>query len=366
MADDAVRVYARPRPQAQTESSSPACLWLEESASAVHVRPRRPDQHRLCPSGDQTFDFDGVLSEVASASQGDVYRRCAARVVASALEGYNGAVMAYGQTGAGKTYTMAGRLGAEPGDVSRLAEGDTRGVTQRAIEDVMKAATASSASPMTVSASFLEIYNDNVVDLLQDPDRQARCVCASPPLTKRPRLGDAPQPLTLTRPSFPPSFLPSFPPPSFNARARRPPQVHWNGGGVVSGAGSGGGGGDKAFAGGSRHPIATRDGAMALLRTGLKRRQMAGHKLNRDSSRSHAIFTLYISREAPPEATAKDGLGPSLLQSRLDLVDLAGKNPPPSPTSQILSSSPLPSSPLNVPALTCLGACISTSPEIQM
>ena len=53
---------------------------------------------------------------------------------------------------------------------------------------------------------------------------------------------------------------------------------------------------------------------------GLKRRQVAAHNLNRDSSRSHAILTLYVSQRKP----GGGGGGGESVQSRLDLVDLAG------------------------------------------
>ncbi|KAL4569891.1 hypothetical protein LXL04_025537 [Taraxacum kok-saghyz] len=57
-----------------------------------------------------TFEFDEVLTEFAS--QKRVYEVVAKPVVENVLDGYNGTVMAYGQTGTGKTDTL-GRLGDE-------------------------------------------------------------------------------------------------------------------------------------------------------------------------------------------------------------------------------------------------------------
>ena len=61
-----------------------------------------------------------------NASQEEVYEECARGVVSRLLDGYNGTVMAYGETGAGKTYTMTGGM-----QTYRL-----RGVIPRAIAQV--------------------------------------------------------------------------------------------------------------------------------------------------------------------------------------------------------------------------------------
>ena len=51
------------------------------------------------------FKFDKLMH---NASQEDVFEYCARDIVASVAEGYNGTVLCYGQTGAGKTFTMSG------------------------------------------------------------------------------------------------------------------------------------------------------------------------------------------------------------------------------------------------------------------
>ena len=68
------------------------------------------------------------------------------RFYQSVLEGYNGTVMAYGQTGTGKTFTL-GKLGEE--DVAE------RGIMVRALEDIL-----SNISPVdhdTVTVSYLQV-----------------------------------------------------------------------------------------------------------------------------------------------------------------------------------------------------------------
>ncbi|RWV94476.1 hypothetical protein GW17_00042982 [Ensete ventricosum] len=91
----------------------------------------------------ETYEFDEVLTEFAS--QKRVYEVVAKPVVESALEGYNGTVMAYGQTGTGKTYTL-GRLGEE--------DTAARGIMVRAMEDIL---ADTSPEIDSVSVSYLQV-----------------------------------------------------------------------------------------------------------------------------------------------------------------------------------------------------------------
>ncbi|KAM6134374.1 LOW QUALITY PROTEIN: kinesin-like protein KIF9 [Pterocles gutturalis] len=102
---------------------------------------------------DWSFRLDAVLH---NASQELVYETVAKRLVAEALIGYNGTIMCYGQTGAGKTYTMTGAT----------AEYKHRGIIPRAIQQVFKAAAQSVDALVTLRISYLEIYNETLLDLL--------------------------------------------------------------------------------------------------------------------------------------------------------------------------------------------------------
>ena len=80
------------------------------------------------------------------------------------MVGYNGTIFAYGQTGTGKTYTMSG-------DSQDFLE---KGIMPRAFEDIMKSVqelrNEEQLSKITVKASYLEIYNEDIRDLLSsDP-----------------------------------------------------------------------------------------------------------------------------------------------------------------------------------------------------
>ena len=103
------------------------------------------------------FTFDAVFSD--QSTQRQIYDVCAAPVVQSVLEGYNGTVFAYGQTGAGKTHTMEGA--AEPSDM--------KGIIPNAIQHIFDHVTLNTSNEKyLVRASYFEIYNEEIRDLLSD------------------------------------------------------------------------------------------------------------------------------------------------------------------------------------------------------
>ena len=79
----------------------------------------------------------------------------------SALEGYNATILAYGQTGTGKTHTMEGFKynGSDP----------QRGIVPRSMEEIFKYIESASNRRKTfmVRASYLQIYNEVISDLLK-------------------------------------------------------------------------------------------------------------------------------------------------------------------------------------------------------
>lgn len=102
----------------------------------------------------KAFTFDAVFDW--ESTQREVYENTAAGIVNSTLEGYNGTVFAYGQTGTGKTHTMEGQS----------ADPSQQGIIPQAFDHIFKAIEASADTQYLVRASFLEIYNEEIRDLL--------------------------------------------------------------------------------------------------------------------------------------------------------------------------------------------------------
>lgn len=110
----------------------------------------------------QTFTFDYVHDRYDL--QRDVYERSARSAVLSVVEGYNATLLAYGQTGAGKTYTMEGFAGEEQ-----------HGIIARAVEEIFSIIDDSRCGNVdyTIRASYMQIYNEVISDLLKPPGEEA-------------------------------------------------------------------------------------------------------------------------------------------------------------------------------------------------
>lgn len=87
-----------------------------------------------------------------------MFEFCAQEAVSSVVDGINATIMCYGQTGAGKTFTMCGSS----------ANYKYRGLIPRAINQIFSEAGGRYDNEITVSVSFLEIYNELLFDMLSD------------------------------------------------------------------------------------------------------------------------------------------------------------------------------------------------------
>ncbi|TYI07673.1 hypothetical protein ES332_A10G242800v1 [Gossypium tomentosum] len=143
-----VRVAVRLRPRNAEDLLSDAdfadCVELQPELKRLKLRKNNWSS--------ESYKFDEVFT--GTASQKRVYEVVAKPVVESVLSGYNGTVMAYGQTGTGKTFTL-GRLGKD--------DASERGIMVRALEDIV--ANISLASD-TVEISYLQLYMESIQDLL--------------------------------------------------------------------------------------------------------------------------------------------------------------------------------------------------------
>ncbi|KAM5234261.1 kinesin-like protein KIF9 isoform 4-T9 [Hipposideros larvatus] len=197
---------------------------------------------------DWSFKLDGVLHD---ASQDLVYETVAKDVVSQALNGYNGTIMCYGQTGAGKTYTMTGAT----------ENYKHRGILPRALQQVFRMIEERPTHAITVRVSYLEIYNESLFDLL----------------STLPYVGPSVTPMTIVE----------------------------NSQGVF-------------IKGLSVHLTSQEEDAFSLLFEGETNRIIASHAMNKTSSRSHSIFTIYV------EAHSRTLSDEKYVTSKINLVDLAG------------------------------------------
>jgi hypothetical protein len=97
---------------------------------------------------DQVYDWN--------TRQRDLYDITARPIVDSTLEGYNGTIFAYGQTGTGKSFTMQGKE----------SDPELRGITPNSFNHIFEEIARRGNREYLVRASYLEIYNEDIRDLL--------------------------------------------------------------------------------------------------------------------------------------------------------------------------------------------------------
>ncbi|GFS26918.1 kinesin-like protein [Elysia marginata] len=157
---DNVRVVVRTRPLNEKEISTNCTEVVKIDEVRGTVTVKNPQGGSSEPP--KTFTFDIVFGP--NCKQLDVYNKVARPVVDCVLEGYNGTIFAYGQTGTGKTYTMEG-LRAIP---------EKRGIIPNSFAHIFgHIAKAEGDTRFLVRVAYLEIYNEEVKDLL-GKDQNAR------------------------------------------------------------------------------------------------------------------------------------------------------------------------------------------------
>ncbi|XP_037701762.1 kinesin-like protein KIF21A isoform X12 [Choloepus didactylus] len=153
--ESSVRVAVRIRPQLAKEK-------IEGCHICTSVTPGEP---QVFLGKDKAFTFDYVFD--IDSQQDQIYIQCIEKLIEGCFEGYNATVFAYGQTGAGKTYTMGTGF-----DVNIIEE--EQGIISRAVKHLFKsieekkhAAIKNGLPPpdFKVNAQFLELYNEEVLDL---------------------------------------------------------------------------------------------------------------------------------------------------------------------------------------------------------
>ncbi|KAK9878961.1 hypothetical protein WA026_003780 [Henosepilachna vigintioctopunctata] len=152
--NEAVQVIVRCRPLSQKEV-------LAENKNIITTFPNRGvievQNPRARTENEKTklFTFDAVYDW--NSSQQTLYDETVRPLVSSVLEGYNGCVFAYGQTGTGKTFTMEGTKEFKDGE----------GIIPRAFEQIWAHINRTTGVEFLVTVRYLEIYMEEIRDLLK-------------------------------------------------------------------------------------------------------------------------------------------------------------------------------------------------------
>lgn len=149
---ESVKVVVRCRPLNRKEEATGYDSIVDMDVKLGQVALRNP---RAAPGEpDKTFTFDAVYD--AGSKQSNLYDESVRPLVDSVLRGFNGTVLAYGQTGTGKTYTMQGEW----------TEAERRGIMPSSFEHIFTHISRSQNQQYLVRASYLEIYQEEIRDLL--------------------------------------------------------------------------------------------------------------------------------------------------------------------------------------------------------
>ncbi|GAB6031638.1 Kinesin-like protein kif3a [Chamberlinius hualienensis] len=154
MASESVKVIVRCRPMnhREKERNANSVVAVESKNNGINqVSITNPNDSNAPP---KVFFFDGAYGQDSTTEQ--IYNDIVYPLVEGVIEGYNGTVFAYGQTGCGKSYSMQGV--SEP--ISQ------RGIIPRAFEHIFEAISTTDNAKFLVYASYLEIYNEEIRDLL--------------------------------------------------------------------------------------------------------------------------------------------------------------------------------------------------------
>lgn len=153
-----IRVFCRVRPSLNSEPTShiAAMQYPDESEDAKEINIMGPEEKSSLGNvtrKNNNFSFDRVFGPTTQ--NGEVFDEIS-QLVQSALDGYNVCIFCYGQTGSGKTHTMSSQDGMIPRAVHQIYE------TAQGLEE--------KGWRYTMAGNFVEVYNENLNDLLGNPD----------------------------------------------------------------------------------------------------------------------------------------------------------------------------------------------------
>eukprot|EP00904_Undaria_pinnatifida_P000110 jgi/Undpi1/1009/HiC_scaffold_10.g04473.m1 len=275
--DQGIVVLVRIRPTSKMEEGQRSFLRVQ-GPTQLHV-----PASKNTPT-EKTCSFDAVLSETTS--QEEVYRVAGPKLIHNVLRGFNATMIAYGQTGSGKTFTMEGTA-QDPGVTPRLCRGLFKEI-----------AMMGAGMEVTVVASYVEVYQENIRDLLDIDSSAAKSTKGSP---KSRKGSNTVSPVgTDSEGKFS----------NGGGSGKGKPTIRESKEGVYV---------ENVTA----HRVDSEDAVLELLAQGSSARTKGETQMNAVSSRSHAVLTLSIT-QSPVGGEAGGATGLGLVVSKIGLVDLAG------------------------------------------
>lgn len=165
-----IRVHCRVRPLMEFDSGGEDSKMLGSSGTKSEVVVHYMDDENVCvrtSKHNKVFEYERVYAPVET--QEAVFDEVQP-MITSLLDGYNICIMAYGQTGSGKTHTMLGSHKNEDYHLRAEPHKD-EGVIPRAARELFRLIEEKPAGSHSVEVSVVEIYNNDIRDLLSgDPN----------------------------------------------------------------------------------------------------------------------------------------------------------------------------------------------------
>ncbi|XP_042335344.1 kinesin-like protein KIF1B isoform X4 [Sceloporus undulatus] len=163
MSGASVKVAVRVRPFNSRETSKESkCIIQMQGNSTSILNPKNPKEPPKSFSFDYSYWSHTSSEDPCFASQSRVYNDIGKEMLLHAFEGYNVCIFAYGQTGAGKSYTMMGKQ-----------EENQAGIIPQLCEELFEKINDNSNEEMSysVEVSYMEIYCERVRDLLNPKNK---------------------------------------------------------------------------------------------------------------------------------------------------------------------------------------------------
>ncbi|XP_043355894.1 kinesin-like protein KIF1B isoform X6 [Dermochelys coriacea] len=163
MSGASVKVAVRVRPFNSRETSKESkCIIQMQGNSTSIINPKNPKEAPKSFSFDYSYWSHTSPEDPCFASQNRVYNDIGKEMLLHAFEGYNVCIFAYGQTGAGKSYTMMGKQEeSQAGIIPQLCEELFEQINDNSNEEIS----------YSVEVSYMEIYCERVRDLLNPKNK---------------------------------------------------------------------------------------------------------------------------------------------------------------------------------------------------